>query len=232
MEPGPNIILQPPNCKKPVKIESALSGNTFGAVWWTDGKCNAPMLVVHPRLMKSPAEGVFFWLDECQEIGEEDYYSEEANTAWLEVEFAEEPTEEELFALVESDQASGLDRQHYLRTQLWWAGNDHIRWGEASSLSENHPKNLGLLLDLMDVMGSKEDWIRAEILRELGYFEESLMLLQRSKGRKYAEWRHLIQELAEKKDPLVAVVQSGSLSFERGAHCPKEKKKRQRRRNS
>jgi len=61
--------MKAPGCQKPVKFSTIASGNTFGAVYWTDGKREAPMLPDDPWLRKSPTEGVLFWSDECEEIG-------------------------------------------------------------------------------------------------------------------------------------------------------------------
>lgn len=68
MRPGPTLIVKAPGCQSPVKVSTLASGNTFGAVFWTDGKCEAPMLPDHSRLRKHPTEGILFWADECEEI--------------------------------------------------------------------------------------------------------------------------------------------------------------------
>jgi len=123
-----------------------------------------------------------------------------------------------------------LENQKYLRTNLWWQGNDHIRWGDANCLSHEHILNLHKLLELMETSEKVQDQlIRAEMLRELSRFDEAFALLKSIDGPDPLQSLPLILELAEHQDSLVAVVESGSLTFERGAHGPKEKKKRRRR---
>lgn len=62
------------------------------------------------------------------------------------------------------------------------------------------------------------------------FSQKPLDLLKVLEGDEETDWGSLIREMAEKQDPLVAVVDSSSLQFERGAHGPKEQKKRKRRR--
>jgi len=45
------------------------------------------MLDVLPSIMKNPVES-FFWLDECEEVGEEGFEAEDDSPRWPEVEFA------------------------------------------------------------------------------------------------------------------------------------------------
>ncbi|MGC9453108.1 MAG: hypothetical protein ACP5I4_16880 [Oceanipulchritudo sp.] len=100
MLPGPTLIMKAPGCQKPVKFSTIASGNTFGATWWTDGKQEAPMLPDNPWLRKSPSEGVLFWSDACEQIGEIDPFrddGEEPDPEWEDLEFAETPDEADYF---------------------------------------------------------------------------------------------------------------------------------------
>jgi hypothetical protein len=54
MLPGPNVIRQCNHCQKPFTEPTLMSGNTFGATFWTDGKQEAPMLPDMPWLVKCP----------------------------------------------------------------------------------------------------------------------------------------------------------------------------------
>src|ERR1043165_2722619 len=95
MMPGPTVIKRCPGCSKLLKFSTLASGNTFGAIFWTDGKCDAPMLPDMPLLHKSPSDDILFWEDECKEVGEMWDWAETKNPEWQDLEFAEEPTDED-----------------------------------------------------------------------------------------------------------------------------------------
>ena len=56
-KPGPDTIRECPGCKAQVREQTTLSGNTFRAQYWTDGKREAPMLPDFPWLVKCPKCG-------------------------------------------------------------------------------------------------------------------------------------------------------------------------------
>jgi len=68
MTEGPTMVYKCPKCKEEVRRRSLLSGNTFGATYFSDGKRTAPMLPEFPAIVKCGKCGGFFWL----ENGEED----------------------------------------------------------------------------------------------------------------------------------------------------------------
>jgi uncharacterized Zn finger protein len=57
MIPGPTVIYECSSCGKHIEQQTIVSGNTFGARFWTDGKVDAPMLPDEP------------WLVKCQHCG-------------------------------------------------------------------------------------------------------------------------------------------------------------------
>lgn len=73
MMPGLDIILECPGCEKPVSQMTLLSGNTFGARYWTDRKIEAPMMLDIPWLVKCPECAFLFWADEAEELGRGSY---------------------------------------------------------------------------------------------------------------------------------------------------------------
>ena len=75
MLPGPILIKQCPQCQKLFSESTLASGNTIGATFWTDGKCEAPMLPETPWLVKCAHCGHLIWIDEARQVGEEDPFS-------------------------------------------------------------------------------------------------------------------------------------------------------------
>lgn len=73
MQPGKSIVRACPSCGQEVIESTTLSGNTFGALFWTDGKCEAPMLPDMPWLVKCPGCEAPLWIDEATKLGEIDW---------------------------------------------------------------------------------------------------------------------------------------------------------------
>ena len=59
------VIRECPHCRAHVVEEQTVSGNTIGAVLFTDGKRHAPMFPDHPQLAKCPVCGGLFWVQEA-----------------------------------------------------------------------------------------------------------------------------------------------------------------------
>lgn len=70
MMPGPDIVVACPWCEEPLRRLSLLSGNTFGAVVWTDGWRDLPMLPLPPPVSRCGACQRFFWVGRARELGE------------------------------------------------------------------------------------------------------------------------------------------------------------------
>jgi hypothetical protein len=58
MQFGTTIIKKCLECSGLIKEYTIMSGNTFGAIFWTDGKRDAPMLPDLPWLVKCPHFGL------------------------------------------------------------------------------------------------------------------------------------------------------------------------------
>ena len=67
---GPDRIVACPICHAATRVGTLLSGNTFGAIVFTDGKMIAPMLPEMPALARCKGCGVFYWLSDAEEVGE------------------------------------------------------------------------------------------------------------------------------------------------------------------
>ena len=70
MMPGPTLIKKCSACQQLIEEETLLSGNTCGAVFWTDGACDAPMLPDRPELVKCPFCKALVWLEELEQVGD------------------------------------------------------------------------------------------------------------------------------------------------------------------
>ncbi len=205
MTPGPILIVKPAGCELPVKLFTLASGNLFGAVSWTDGKQEAPMMPDEPWLRKSPVEGVLFWTDACEQIGEFDPSEGEPEPReWLDLKFAAKPTEEDLFAALSSGLADTEEKRRYLRTRLWWLGNDPVRQRKARRPTPVHLQNLEAMLAMFSETDPGQRLQKAEVLRELSRFGEALPLLDQEYPKEYARAVAGIRSLTLTREARVA----------------------------
>jgi hypothetical protein len=212
MLPGPIRIMKAPGCKRPVKFLTISSGNTFRAVYWTDGKREAPMLRDNPLLRKAPEEDVLFWSHECEEIGsigDRYQYNNEYNPEWEDLEFAQEPSESDYLRAIDEGMGFTLNKILYLRMRLWWIGNDGVRKKKVSGLPEIHLANLWKLGGLLSEDNPDMRLLKAEVFRELGDFKEARRLLEFSFPEDHASAARQILELANAGDAKVQRLRAG-----------------------
>ena len=198
MTPGQNLVLKTPQGGTLVKIATITSGSTLGAVYWTDGKCEAPLLPENPLLRKHSATGELFWVSECEEIAEEDPWGEE----YKDVPFAETPALSDYQAVLAAGLSGVPKKEKYVRTHAWWAANDAVRHdGETQAALD--AENLNRLVALLDPHDPNQRLLVAEVRRELGAFDRCLELLQFDFPPEYHKAAALIRKLAEERNAKV-----------------------------
>ena len=74
MLPGPDYYYRCPSCSTVAYRNSIASGNTFGAVHWSDAKREAPMLPESPALVACPSCNAYLWITSLKAIGEFNRY--------------------------------------------------------------------------------------------------------------------------------------------------------------
>ena len=207
MIPGSTLIVKAPGCQNPVKFSTIASGNTFGAVYWTDGKRDARMLPDEPWLRKSPSEGVMFWSDECEEIGQIDFCSRGSEKPeWEDLDYAVEPSEDDYVVALQSGLVSTPEKERYIRMRLWWRGNDPIRRGEITELSVAHQDNLKCFEAILSEGDDNQRLMKAEVLRHLSRFDDALRLLDSEFPETYSHAVQQIRDLVLRSDYKVATL--------------------------
>ena len=225
MRPGPEIIRKCVSCTVPMAQVTIKSGNTFGATLWTDGKMEAPMLPDLPWFVKCPHCHSLLWIDEQVELGEAELdcmlisekeklsmkpYLKKASLLDIEISIPQcvTPSEEELFASMDTN-ISDVKKARYLRLRAWWAGNDVRRKSRKKHpLSEKEAKNLQALVALLIESDKNDRIIKAEIMRELGRFDDAVSILSMLPDKESIEAVTVIKKLAHKKDPFVSKIPS------------------------
>jgi hypothetical protein len=212
MIPGPTILIKCPHCGGYAKKETLLSGNTFGASLWSDCKQIASMLPEFPQVVLCKHCNQFYWVEDAKEVDsiwlwDRKRYSKEKELKWANTKFIEFPTYEEYLQCLESDAIRNRSDEKYVRIQLWWLSNDHIRGKYPlinlfrNKMIEFNCINIESLLDLLDQVNTTELIKKAEIHRNLGRFDESKALIESITDEKYAWIKVKFLEQIDRKKP-------------------------------
>lgn len=213
MIPGPILVYQCPDTGKQIFARSICSGNTFGATYWTDGHMDAPMLPDEQPFLISPHSGNLHWVEDLVLVEKVDFFNNNLTMAEIEKTHPgalwawEESLMEAVLNHLESHANLTPKREEILRIFAWHLSNDPVRQdppGDAIRTQEMQANMEKLEQILTHANQPDARLMRAELLRELGRFEESLALLKRvrSVSRKIA--RDTIRELARRKETMVS----------------------------
>lgn len=177
MIPGPLVIRKCSFCRNLIAEDTVISGNTFGARYWTDGKMEAPMLPDAPWLVKCQHCNSLLWLDEQERVEEFwDSFSQQ-DRPLKDVRLVATPSLQDYFTAL-STPITDRQKEGYIRLRTWWAGNDPRRDdAHAAAMSTEEIANLHAYLPFLDVEDESERVMKAEVFRELGMFTEAESLL-------------------------------------------------------
>ena len=222
MLPGPTLIKKCSACGGLIEEETLISGNTCGAVFWTDGEFYAPMMPDQPELVKCPHCKALLWIEELEVVGDDgrNRYDDFVPVviAGLDSQTARPytmPSIWDYFRLLKNE-LPGLDRECYLRLRAWRAGNRKRRGSEylpgmfrikngdpLAPLSRAEIDNMDTLSGLLDEDDDEDRLLKAELLRELGYFEKCLGLLAKPFKEEFRNAAAFIKGLAYDRDTWV-----------------------------
>lgn len=208
MLPGPDQIVACPRCGGLAKYATLMSGNTFGARTWTDGKQEAPMLPQPPAVVRCGQCAQCYWLADAEKLGELDLWGADplapdaewpdsaehplsVPESWRAAPYVEEPEESEYYAALRSGLAQDRPQERALRIFAWWRSNDPYRDEDELPVTKapdpgDREENLRALLPLLEGDGDSNRLMRAEVLRELGRWGEAEAALLRVRGSEFA----------------------------------------------
>lgn len=181
MLPGPTYVYECPKCGHLLTNNSLMSGNTFGAKHYSDGKQIAPMLPAFPELTKCRRCDTIFWLSKAKEVGTYEWGDQDKPEGQQadKARFLQLP---DYFVALSIGLAETKEEETYIRRQIWWAYNDRIRMGQAIFVSGEdevlYTQNCTRLMMLLDPSDSGQKIMLAELKRNLGDFDACLQLLQ------------------------------------------------------
>jgi len=186
MTPGPTHVVRCPLCGHLGQYDTINSGNTFGAKYYTDGRRVAPMLPEVPAVVLCQGCAGAFWLSQAEEAGTYEPYgfdAESPDPAWTAAGRLAEPDEGSYFKWLDRLLASSPERERELRLFAWWRGNDRHREEKSADESDRtdhvlaREANMRALLPLLSSGEATDALMQAEILRELGEFDQALGVL-------------------------------------------------------
>lgn len=217
MLPGPDQIVACPHCKGLAKYMTLMSGNTFGARVWTDGKQVAPMLPHPPTVVKCRNCVECYWLTEAKEIGSVDPWGDEdlIDPTWAAAQEVQEPGEDEYYEILDGTMVADRLQQRKLRVLAWWRRNDafrddpEVQAPRTSSAVAMCRKNLEALVRLFDEANEDERLMKAEVLRELGEFEPAKQVLSRVTSVEFTAIVRQLRLLCDSGDTCVRELTGG-----------------------
>ena len=166
MLPAHSALLRCPHCGALKEVLQLMSGNTFGAILWSDAKQIAPMLPRVSYIQRCPNCGKYFFYTQEVEAGTSNNYG--GGTGDLPLEYLKQ-------ALTQL-QPTG-NEEHILRINILWAFNDRYGDMEQSDIPIEewayHVDNVHHLVQ-MDI----DALLRAELFREIGDFDKAIQILQ------------------------------------------------------
>lgn len=182
MIPGRYYVYKCPNCGNLMSKGSLMSGNTFGAKIFSDGKRIAPMLPEIPDLTKCRKCDNIFWLSKLKEIGT--YEWGDNKILKLPIAFpAEFLGINDYFKALDSGVAENKQEESFIRQRIWHAYNDRVRNGKNQFIDENDEikwrENCYELISLLDQSDLNQRIMIAELNRNLGDFESCLNIIKK-----------------------------------------------------
>jgi len=217
MKRGSDKIIECPKCGALAKHFTQISGNTFGAILWTDGKFEACMLRRLPLITKCYTCHGYYWLSQAKEIGIVPFWGSQREEnqrpeAWKNAPHIKTPTEDEYWEALETNVATDENQRLNLRVAAWQAANDVHRneqckkGGEVDTrtcFSVKAKENLEKLYESLTSEDAENRLVKAEAARELGRFDDAIKLLANDVSEHKAAY---ISELARGCVSIVRIV--------------------------
>lgn len=180
--PGPDYTYRCPECSNLLKRGSLLSGNTFGATLYSDGKMIAPMLPEFPNLTKCEKCDTILWLSDMKAIDTNAIRDTENVLPQKNADRVKFLGVHDLSRFLEWDTVKNdKEREKTVRQRIWWTFNDRVRAGKEIFVQENDEvlwkQNCVRLIELLDTKDVNQKIMAAELHRNLGEFDACMELI-------------------------------------------------------
>lgn len=215
MIPEPDQVIACPHCGFLARQHTLRSGNTSGAILWSDGKREAPMLPEFPAVARCRGCKRFYWVEEAEVKGEIEPFGNKSKRVpkeWERAEPTQHLTVDEYIEALDTGVGSDMQKERYLRVHFWWAVNDIVRRNANAQISTRYVQklheNLANLSVPLDERDPNDRIMKAEIARETGDFTQAIRLL-RDVPADFRWVADTIINLSERKNSLVTQLRPG-----------------------
>ena len=211
MIPDADVIIACPYCSAPARVFQLMSADTIGAITWTDGWMDAPMMPRAPRITRCEGCRKIYWVATAQQLG----YVPLGDEGGAAGEFKDTPHvgplgEADCFEALRDGLAPSTDLELELRVFAWWRGNDAFREPDhpaGHSTSADAVANMERIVELtQDTWEEDLALFRAEVLRHLGRFDEARETLDRVGCSDYWPAKSRQLELLDAQNRNVAIL--------------------------
>lgn len=206
MLPGSEFLYECPECGHKFKNQSLLSGNTFGADFFSDGRCIAVMLPEYPDFTKCGGCGKIMRLSKLSPVMEIEVSSGE----WMSREtypYAKFLNIDDYLSALDEKEFSNREDECVIRLHLLWLFNDSVRYGqipgEQIEMPEIWSENCSRLKNLLNEETPRDIMLKAELCRNLGEFDDCIDLVNRIEDDNYNEVKKLLLSECSRKNKYV-----------------------------
>jgi hypothetical protein len=205
MLPGPTLVRECPSCRGHVIETTMASGNTFGALFWPDGRMEAPMMPNYAAYVGCAHCKASFWIEDIKEVGQFSWGEKITNTFSDATEY-KEPTEEIfLQGLKENDLTK--NKEIYLRSNLMRLYNDINRDQKVQTpATEAQIDNWKRLLEILGNEPTADKLLKGEIYREMGEFDKAETTLKGEFDEDYLQSLDILDKLIKARDSRIMCI--------------------------
>ncbi|GMV58060.1 MAG: hypothetical protein AMXMBFR72_11720 [Betaproteobacteria bacterium] len=229
MTPGPTFVLASPCCGHLHRLQTFKSGNTAGAILWSDGKLDARLLPELPKIARCGGCSSLFWVGDAAEVGHIDdpFYrsirgeeKQDVAPEWKRAPLIGTPDTDVLAEAITDPCFAARDRRRHVRIELRHSLNEPRRklpgnpqweqfwkpyWEHCGAEFQQQygalfAPNLEALLELFEEADPDDRLQKAEALRELGRFEACICLLDVGFDDEYRAYAAQIRQRAQARD--------------------------------
>ena len=198
-------------CGRAIKLVPLVSGNTLGATLWSDGYLDAPQLPQQSLLGACRGCGAILYLPDLAPYGDCDALSALEDYSALPL------MPEDMEGLIDRIGDVAEEVHLYLRLTYWQMMNMERRYDTPwKPLSGAERANLRALLGLLGT-DDADRLLKAEVLRELGRYDEAAEVLSESFDDAASPIVTRLLLLAGTRQPIVTKVLSGNAT-DPGSH--------------
>lgn len=205
MLPGPTLVRECPSCHGHIIETTMASGNTFGALFWPDGKMEAPMMPNYAAYVGCAHCKDSFWIENIKEVARFSW-GEKIEDTFPDAARYKEPTEE-IFLQGLKETNLTKNKEIYLRSNLMRLYNDINRDQRIQKLSSKAQiENWKRLLEILGDEHTPDKLLKGEIYREMGEFDKAKETLKGEFDEDYLQSLDILNKLIEARDSRIMCI--------------------------